>query len=114
MPTALVDQANITAILKNCTVLGGFGYPFGAGDIIELGFSTNHVLISGPDGRKEAVAFIEVLELTIAGPGNVRTGGSFVGGGFGAEGAIEGIAIAAVLNSLTSKSKIHTDRKSVV
>jgi hypothetical protein len=36
------------------------------------------------------------------------TGGGFAGGGFGVEGALQGIAVATVLNALTTKSKIHT------
>ena len=44
------------------------------------------------------------MRLEIGGPGLVKTGGGFVGGGFGARGAIEGMAIAAVLNGLTTRT----------
>jgi hypothetical protein len=49
---------------------------------------------------------IEVID--IGGPGLVKTGGGFVGGGFGVAGAVEGIAIAAVLNTLTARTTIKT------
>jgi len=50
----------------------------------------------------------QVKRLEIGGPGLVKTGGGFVGGGFGARGAIEGMAIAAVLNGLTTRTSIKT------
>lgn len=37
-----------------------------------------------------------------------RSGGGYLGGGFGALGAAEGMAIAALLNSLTTKTSVHT------
>ena len=52
--------------------------------------------------------YSEVEGLEIGGPGLVKTGGGFVGGGFGARGAIEGMAIAAVLNGLTTRTSIKT------
>jgi len=42
------------------------------------------------------------------GPGLIRKGGGFVGGGFGVTGAIEGTALAAVLNGLTTRTSIKT------
>jgi hypothetical protein len=38
----------------------------------------------------------------------VKSGGGFIGGGYGVAGAVEGMAIAAVLNSLTTQIKIKT------
>jgi hypothetical protein len=38
----------------------------------------------------------------------VKSGGGFIGGGFGAAGAVEGMAIAAVLNALTTQSGLLT------
>lgn len=49
------------------------------------------------------------ITLAISGPGETSTGGGFVGGGFGAKGAVEGMAAAAaVLNHLTAKSSTTT------
>jgi hypothetical protein len=50
----------------------------------------------------------EIEDVEIGGPGLVKTGGSFVGGGFGARGALEGMALAAVLNALTTRTSIKT------
>jgi hypothetical protein len=54
------------------------------------------------------VPYGQVEHVEIGGPGLIRRGGGFVGGGFGATGAIEGMAIAAVLNGLTTRTSIKT------
>ena len=50
----------------------------------------------------------ELVEIEIAGPGNVTRGGGFIGGGFGIEGAAEGMLIASVLNAVTTRSSVQT------
>jgi hypothetical protein len=54
------------------------------------------------------VPYSQVEDVEIGGPGLVKTGGRFVGGGFGVTGAVEGMAIAAVLNSLTTRTSVKT------
>jgi hypothetical protein len=54
------------------------------------------------------VPYGQVERVEIGGPGLVKKGGGFVGGGFGVTGAIEGMAIAAVLNGLTAQTSIQT------
>jgi Short C-terminal domain len=54
------------------------------------------------------VPYRQVEDVEIGGPGLVKTGGGFVGGGFGVSGAVEGMAIAAVLNTLTTRTSIKT------
>ena len=70
--------------------------------------STSDVVVQVAREASFSVPLLEVCTIEIAGPGTVTTGGGFAGGGFGVEGALEGIAIATVLNALTIKSKIHT------
>lgn len=53
------------------------------------------------------VPYGQVEQVEIGGPGLIRRGGGFVGGGFGVT-AIEGMAIAAVLNGLTTRTSIKT------
>jgi hypothetical protein len=55
-----------------------------------------------------AVPYSEIENIEIGGPGVIKTGGGFAGGGLGAAGAIEGMAIASVLNGLTSRTSIKT------
>lgn len=54
------------------------------------------------------VPYHEIEDVEIGGPGLVKSGGGFVGGGFGAVGAVEGMAVAAVLNALTTRTSITT------
>lgn len=94
--------------LKGCAYLGGCGYPLSPGSSIELAFGANALAIRLSDGAFFLVPYVELVSIDIAGPGTTTTGGGFIGGGFGVQGAIEGMAIATVLNALTTKSKIHT------
>jgi hypothetical protein len=43
--------------------------------------------------------------IQIGGAGAFQTGGGFFGGGFGLKGALEGIAIAKILNTVTTRTK---------
>jgi hypothetical protein len=47
----------------------------------------------------------ELQSIQITGAGAYQTGGGWFGGGFGLKGALEGAAIASVMNSLTTKTK---------
>ena len=61
--------------------------------------------------RSEILAvspYSDVEDVDIGGPGLVSSGGGFAGGGFGLTGAVEGMAIASVLNGLTSRTSIKT------
>ena len=50
----------------------------------------------------------KLIEIDISGPGKVTTNAGVVGGGFGPEGAIKGIAVASVINLLTTYSNTKT------
>jgi hypothetical protein len=54
------------------------------------------------------VPYSDIEDVEIGGPGLVKSGGGFMGGGFGAVGALEGMAVAAVLNALTTQISIKT------
>ena len=47
-------------------------------------------------------------DFTVGGPGVVNEGGGFIGGGFGIDAAVKGIAAATVLNNMTSSTRIQT------
>lgn len=93
--------------LQECTVLGLNGFPFSIGEKISLAFEADAVRCLGKN-RSADFSYTELAELKISGPGTVTSGGGFIGGGFGVEGALEGMAIAGVLNLLTTRNKIHT------
>lgn len=93
--------------LKETHCLGGAEFPFQSGERVDVLFTEKGVILQGKT-RSARFSYFELVEFNITGPGLVTTGGGFIGGGFGVEGAIEGMAIAAVLNGLTTKTKIHT------
>jgi hypothetical protein len=94
------------------TYLGGYG----VGDDLqprmsyELRFLQESVgvYMAGRWTPLAQVPYAEVEAVDIGGPGLVRSGGGFVGGGFGAAGAVEGMAVAAVLNAVTTKVRVKT------
>jgi len=98
--------------LHDVAYLGGYvpGSEILAGQRYDVPFLEDRVLVVA---HRRAVVlaevpYSEVEDVEIGGPGVVKTGGGFVGGGFGATAAIEGMAIAAVLNGLTSRTSIKT------
>jgi hypothetical protein len=105
-------NASSLGILGEVALLGGYGPPgaLTVGQRYDVRFLDNG-LVACWCGRAEVllqVPYGEVEDVEIGGPGLVRTGGRFYGGGFGAVGALEGMAVAAVLNALTTKTSITT------
>ena len=99
---------NFTEIsLKGFLCLGSAEFPFAPGEQVDVLFAQSGVILQGKT-RSARFSYFELAELEITGPGTVTTGGGFVGGGFGVEGALQGMAISAILNGLTTRSKIHT------
>ena len=79
-------------------------------DYYDLRFLADRIAVF-PYQRMDAVAQIpyrDIEAVDIGGPGLVRSGGGFSGGGFGVAGAVEGMAIATVLNVLTTQTAIKT------
>jgi hypothetical protein len=106
----LTRQPDVRRDRVSCTALGGFGWPLAPGLPYELDFDERGVSIYEPAG--DAVTahadYGELLAFELGGPGVQTTGGGFFGGGFGVEGAAEGMLAAGVLNALTTKSKVVT------
>lgn len=94
--------------LENCIWLGGSGYSIEAGTVCHLLFSAEGITIQALRDEPFKVPMLELCSVEISGPGTVVRGGGIIGGGFGVDGAIEGIAVATLLNALTTKTKIHT------
>ena len=95
--------------LEQCTLLGGCGYPLAVGQRLDVRFSSNAICLQASEERGTVeILYPEVVDLAITGPGAVTTGGGFIGGGFGFDGALRGMAVATVLNLLTSRTKVHT------
>jgi hypothetical protein len=94
--------------LDNCTCLGSAGYEIAADTPVDLKFSSEGITYGPGFGKKVLIPYFEISSMSVGGPGATTTGGGFIGGGFGVEGALGGIALASILNRLTTKSKIYT------
>lgn len=94
---------------KACRVLGGHGLGIEAGSWLDMRFLSDAIQLvtSGRDGPV-LVPYNDIVAFEIGGPGAQKTGGRFIGGGFGLEGAAEGMLIASALNLLTTRTKINT------
>jgi hypothetical protein len=104
-----VGISDLQNLYCRLTVLGGAGYKFATGDLVSLSFGPLSLIVKSTDDNKtERISFFEVAEFNITGPGAVGRGGGFIGGGFGVEAAVEGMAIAGILNGLTAQTEIHT------
>ena len=53
-------------------------------------------------------AYSDAVSVEFEGPGRITKGGRFLGGGFGLIGAAEGMAIATVLNSISTRSEVRS------
>jgi putative oligomerization/nucleic acid binding protein len=98
--------------LRAVAYLGGYVSATGiyAGEWYDVRFLEDQLLVFPPRQTEilAQVPYREIEDVEIGGPGLVKAGGGFVGGGFGVEGAVEGMAIAAVLNALTTRTSIKT------
>ena len=83
---------------------GGSSIP--TGTVCTIDFAGDGVRILAL-GRMELIPYSAVRALEVTG-GTTRSGGGFFGGGFGVQGAAEGMLVASVLNSLTSRTRINT------
>jgi hypothetical protein len=95
--------------LHGCAVLGGFDFELGPGEPVHLVVETERLVLD--HDQRGVIDSIQVRDLSafeIFGPGAVTTGGGFFGGGFGVVGAAAGIAVAAALNAITTRTKIIT------
>ncbi|MET3808616.1 hypothetical protein ABIB25_005646 [Nakamurella sp. UYEF19] len=98
-------------IVKSCSFLSGAYLPLSQGDEVELVFRELRLeiyrgLALAQNKPLHVMWFDKSFTVDLSGPGQVTSGGGFVGGGSGLVGGAEGIAIASVLNRLTTKSSI--------
>lgn len=105
--------ARLLVIVPEVIFIGGYcsGAQLHAGLAYELRFLNDRLLLSSARGGLTALAevtYAGIREIVVGGPGLVKSGGGFIGGGFGLAGAVEGAAIAGVLNALTSRTAIKT------
>ena len=104
------DQEGEVGLAK-LLLLGGHGFQLFAESRYDLHFGPDAVLIEGPGPEgvtTTTIRYSDLTNLSIEGPGTIREGGGFVGGGVGIEGFFIGAAAAGVLNSLTTRTRVET------
>lgn len=97
--------------LPRCLFLGGVNVPVDVRAEVDLLFDGDDIKVhtSPAQHGREPVArlpYVRQFTVELSGPGRFTTGGGFVGGGFGLGGAVEGMAIAGILNSLTTRTRV--------
>jgi hypothetical protein len=109
---AELQSLEILTSVPKCILLGGHGY---SEDLIprttvDLYFASEGLWVTraGTGTPEIQCPYSEAAAIDFSGPGKITKGGGFFGGGFGVKGAVEGMAIAAVLNSITTKSEIRS------
>ncbi len=108
----LREGETLVASVEECVLLGGYGYDkdFMPGAACRLHFTERGIWVL-PEGSwvpRFERSYPDTTNLEFSGPGIVKSGGGFVGGGFGLHGALDGMIVASVLNKLTTRTKIHT------
>lgn len=96
------------AVLMACTCLGGYGLAVNPAERYDVAFTAESVVFYQRQAAIVTVPTSAIVAADISGRGAVTEGGGFIGGGFGLEGAAVGVGVAAVLNSLTTKTRMET------
>jgi DNA-directed RNA polymerase subunit RPC12/RpoP len=97
-----------TRSIGGFTVVGGTGYNIPVESVCSVSCTPTDIRV-GIAGREDAIAipYTRLSAVELSG-GAQTSGGAFIGGGFGPTGAVEGMVIASVLNSLSRKTTINT------
>lgn len=93
-------------LLDNFTLDAAGGTSIPASEPCLIDFASSQLTIHSPSAE-ETVPYSEVTALQVSGS-NTETSAGLWGGGFGVVGAAEGILAAAVINSLTRRTKVFT------
>jgi hypothetical protein len=99
---------NAVSVVDGCMVLGGGGLPLDRGWRGEVVFGEDSVCLRGFVVDDVVIPYGDITAIEIGGRGRQRTGGGFRGGGFGLQGAAEGMLIASALNTLTTRTSVDT------
>jgi hypothetical protein len=99
-------RQEVWAELEDCALVGGHGWDpqaFPTGTDCVLRFTADQLRVRPPNGWAPLLRapYIDSIAIEFSGPGDVRTGGGIISGGFGLAGAAESMIAATVINALT-------------
>lgn len=104
-----IPQPGVDYGWTNAVILASYGYGFSEGESLAFAMDTEVFwLRSYSSTHVERIRLDSILAAEVGGPGEVQSGGGFIGGGFGVDGFLIGAAGAAVLNKLTTRSSVQT------
>jgi hypothetical protein len=106
-PVTLATGEDWARTLPACQVLGGYGYPIPLGPPLTVTASAAGFTFQGA-AEAVTVPMANVTAIDVGGPGRTTSGGGFIGGGFGIDGAVTGMLIATALNALTTRTSTLT------
>lgn len=108
---AIAEQRELASIDQyySATIVGviNLDLPEGVAAEVVIGLNTIEIRVCDVS-HCASIDIKEVVKIDISGPGTVTTNAGLVGGGFGFEGAVWGIAAASVINALTTTSTTNT------
>ncbi|MEA2384112.1 MAG: hypothetical protein QOH72_4083 [Solirubrobacteraceae bacterium] len=93
--------------LPSATVLNAAAIDIEPGELRVVAFRPSGVQLEGANDVL-LIPWADVVEIQIGGPGRTTRGSNFIGGGFGFQGAAEGMLAAGLLNAATRRSSIET------
>lgn len=106
---ANIDRENTIGKRIYVTVLGGTNLESKKDSQLTLWVSEDAFVLSEESSSFEMrIPLSAVARLNISGPGKVTTNMGVSGGGFGVEGALEGMAVATAINTLTTNTSVKT------
>lgn len=110
--TAVAPAAGRTADQSGwlrVAVVAAHGYPLTQGTALLLGRDPERFLLRTFDGQPLGhISYDRITSAETGGPGTVTSGGGFIGGGFGVDGMLVGIAAASLLNKATTRTQVQT------
>jgi hypothetical protein len=100
-------------LVQRCIYLGGINVQVPVEAEVDLLFGSDDIQVHycPLTSRSRSLAQLSYgakFTVELSGPGRFTTGGGFVGGGIGMEGAAGGMAIAGILNALTTRTRVES------
>ena len=101
-----VSNAGPVVVMK-CSALGGSGISVKQGALCTVKFGDTVFQFKSDDYQFE-LRLAQLTSFEIDDPGRVENSAGVAGGGFGVQGALVGMGVAALVNTLTARSTINT------